>query len=259
MVKGAAVRGTMTSGRTYNHGSADLSLTTPPSGPTDPRPIPGLRQALRNAWAMTQPFWFSEERWAAWGLLLAVIALNLAIVYINVLLNKWNNTFYDALQDKNYTVFLHQLIRFSWLAGLFIVFAVSQFYLNQMLQIRWRRWLTEHYLRGWLTEGAYYRMQLVAGEADNPDQRVAEDVPQFIASTLNLGIGGMRAVVTLISFVAILWGLSGTLTIPGSSIRLPGYLVCRLLLEKKKTRFFIFLAMRDFSCRTSTTHLVYSF
>lgn len=78
------------------------------------------------------------------------------------LLNKWNNTFYDALQDKNYTVFLHQLIRFSWLAGLLIVFAVYQFYLNQMLQIRWRSWLTEHYLRGWLTEGAYYRMQFVA-------------------------------------------------------------------------------------------------
>jgi putative ATP-binding cassette transporter len=179
---------------------------------------------------MTHPFWFSEYRWAARGLLLAVVALNLAIVYINVLLNKWNNTFYDALQDKNYAVFLHQLIRFSWLAGLFIVFAVYQFYLNQMLQIRWRRWLTERYLRGWLTEGAYYRMQFVAGEADNPDQRVAEDVPQFIASTLNLGIGGMRAVVTLISFVAILWGLSGTLTLPGSSLRLPGYLVWAAIL-----------------------------
>jgi putative ATP-binding cassette transporter len=179
---------------------------------------------------MTHPYWSSEDRWAAWGLLLAVIALNLATVYINVLLNKWNNTFYDALQDKNYTVFFQQLIRFSWLAGLYIVFAVYQFYLNQMLQIRWRRWLTERYLRGWLTEGAYYRMQFAAGEADNPDQRVAEDVPQFIASTLNLGIGGMRAVVTLISFVAILWGLSGTLTLPGSSLRLPGYLVWAAIL-----------------------------
>jgi vitamin B12/bleomycin/antimicrobial peptide transport system ATP-binding/permease protein len=209
-----------------------LSRTTPLSGPNHQRPfaITGLRQVLRDAWAMTHPFWFSEDRWAARGLLLAVIALNLGIVYINVLLNKWNNTFYDALQDRNYTVFLHQLIRFSWLAGLFIVFAVYQFYLNQMLQIRWRRWLTEHYLRGWLTEAAYYRMQFVAGDADNPDQRVAEDVPQFIASTLNLGIGGMRAVVSLISFVAILWGLSGTLTIPGSSIRLPGYLVWAALL-----------------------------
>ncbi|MCU1342181.1 MAG: transporter ATP-binding protein, partial [Candidatus Acidoferrum typicum] len=212
-------------------GSADLSRTTQLSGSNQrPLAITGLRQVLRDAWAMTHPYWFSEDRWAARGLLIAVIALNLGIVYINVLLNKWNNTFYDALQDKNYTVFLHQLIRFSWLAGLFIVFAVYQFYLNQMLQIRWRRWLTEYYLREWLTKGAYYRMQLVAGQADNPDQRVAEDVPQFIASTLNLGIDGMRAVVTLISFIAILWGLSGTLTIPGSSIRLPGYLVWAALL-----------------------------
>lgn len=179
---------------------------------------------------MTHPFWFSEDRWAARGLLFAVVALNLGIVYINVLLNKWNNTFYDALQDKDYTVFLHQLIRFSWLAGLFIVFAVYQSYLNQMLQIRWRHWLTEHYLRGWLTDDAYYRMQLVGGETDNPDQRVAEDVPQFIASTLNLGTGGMSAVVSLISFVAILWGLSGTLTIPGLALRLPGYLVWAALL-----------------------------
>jgi vitamin B12/bleomycin/antimicrobial peptide transport system ATP-binding/permease protein len=209
-----------------------LSRTTPISVTNHQRPfaITGLRQVLRDAWVMTHPFWFSEDRWAARGLLLAVIALNLGIVYVNVLLNKWSNTFYDALQDKNYTVFLHQLIRFSWLAGLFIIFAVYQFYLNQMLQIRWRRWLTEHYLRGWLSEGTYYRMQLVASETDNPDQRVADDVPQFIASTLNLSIGGMRAVVTLISFVAILWGLSGTITIPGSSIRLPGYLVWAALL-----------------------------
>ncbi len=191
----------------------------------------GLRQFLRDAWGMTCPFWLSEDRCAARALLLAVIALTLGIVYINVILNKWNNAFYDALQDKDYnTVFLHQLIRFSWLAGLYIVFAVYQFYLNQMLQIRWRRWLTEHYLSGWLTDSAYYRMQFVAGEVDNPDQRVAEDVPEFIASTLNLGIGGMRSVVTLISFVAILWGLSGTVTIPGSSIRLPGYLVWAALL-----------------------------
>jgi vitamin B12/bleomycin/antimicrobial peptide transport system ATP-binding/permease protein len=148
-----------------------LSRTDPQSGPNCQRPaITDLRQVLRDAWSMTHPYWFSEDRWAARGLLLAVIVLNLAIVYINVLLNQWNNTFYDALQDKNYTVFLHQLIRFSWLAGLYIVFAVYQIYLNQMLQIRWRRWLTERYLQGWLTQGAYYRMQLLAGEEITTDQ-----------------------------------------------------------------------------------------
>ena len=190
------------------------------------------RQLLRDAWALSHAYWFSEERWAARGLLLAVVALNLGIVYINVLLNKWNNAFYDALQYKEYGIFFHQLIRFSWLAALFIVFAVYQTYLNQMLQIRWRRWFTERYLRAWLTEGAYYRMQIAAGETDNPDQRIAEDINLFISNTLNLAIGGMRAAVTLLSFVVILWGLSGTLTIPmGSSvIRLHGYLVWAALL-----------------------------
>jgi putative ATP-binding cassette transporter len=192
----------------------------------------GLRRLLRDAWTIARPYWFSEDRWAGRGLLLVVVALNLGMVYINVLLNQWNNTFYNALQDKDYTVFVHQLIRFAWLAGLYIIVAVYQLYLNQMLQIRWRRWLTERYLGAWLTDGAYYRMQLVAGETDNPDQRLAEDVRLLIADTLSLAIGGMRAVVTLVSFVVILWGLSGPLTVPlGSfSITLPGYLVWAALL-----------------------------
>ena len=191
-----------------------------------------VRRLLRDAWAIVRPYWFSEDRWAARGLLLVVVALNLGIVYINVLLNQWNNTFYNALQDKDYAVFVHQIIRFSWLAGLYIAVAVYQLYLNQMLQIRWRRWLTERYLGAWLTDGAYYRMQLVAGETDNPDQRIAEDVRLLISGTLTLTIGGMRAVVTLVSFVAILWGLSGPLTVPlGSfSITLPGYMVWAALL-----------------------------
>jgi vitamin B12/bleomycin/antimicrobial peptide transport system ATP-binding/permease protein len=186
-----------------------------------------FRQLLRDAWGITRPYWFSEDRWAGRGLLLVVVALTLGIVYINVLLNQWNNTFYNALQDKNYAVFIQQLIRFSWLAGLYIVVAIYQLYLTQMLQIRWRRWLTDHYLRAWLADGAYYRMQLLSGETDNPDQRIAEDIRLLISGTLELAIGGLRAVVTLGSFVAILWGLSGPLTIPlgSTSITLPGFMV----------------------------------
>ena len=176
---------------------------------------------------MAAPYWRSEDRWAARGLLVVVVALNLGIVYLNVLLNQWNNGFYNALQDKNYAVFVHQLVRFSWLAGLYIIVAVYQLYLNQMLQIRWRRWLTERYLQAWLADGAYFRMQLAAGETDNPDQRIAEDLQLFVSGTLALAVGGLRAVVTLVSFVAILWGLSGSVTIPlgRSSVILPGYMV----------------------------------
>ena len=176
---------------------------------------------------MISPYWSSEDRWAARGLLLGVVLLTLAMVYLTVLLNQWNNAFYSALQDKNMAAFRGQLFRVTWLITIFIFLAVYQVYLNQMLEIRWRRWLTDRYLRAWLTDGAYYRMQLQETETDNPDQRIAEDVQLLAAHTLGLFTGGLRAIVTLVTFVAILWGLSGSLhvTVGEYAIRLPGYMV----------------------------------
>ena len=176
---------------------------------------------------MISPYWSSEDRWAARGLLLGVVLLTLAMVYLTVLLNQWNNAFYSALQDKNMAAFRGQLFRVTWLITIFIFLAVYQVYLNQMLEIRWRRWLTDRYLRAWLTDGAYYRMQLQETETDNPDQRIAEDVQLLAAHTLGLFTGGLRATVTLVTFVAILWGLSGSLhvTVGEYAIWLPGYMV----------------------------------
>ncbi len=189
-----------------------------------------MRQLFRDAWAIARPYWFSEDRWAGRGLLVAVIALNLGIVFINVLLNQWNNAFYNSLQDKDYAVFVRQLFKFTYLAGAYIVVAVYQLYLNQMLQIRWRRWLTERYLAAWLKEKAYYRMQLLTSETDNPDQRIAEDLRLFVTTTLGLSLGLLRAIVTLVSFVAILWTLSGPFTVPGINVTVPGYMVWAALL-----------------------------
>jgi putative ATP-binding cassette transporter len=199
----------------------------PRLGPSDGPAKIDLRRTLSNAWAMIGPYWFSDDRWAARGLLLAVVLLTLGMVYLTVLLNQWNNAFYSALQDKDLVAFRGQLLRVTWLIGIFIVLAVYQVYLNQMLEIRWRRWLTDRYLRAWLADGAYYRMQLVARETDNPDQRIAEDVHLLAAHTLGLFTGGLRAIVTLVTFVAILWGLSGTFTVPmgGFSLAIPGYIV----------------------------------
>jgi vitamin B12/bleomycin/antimicrobial peptide transport system ATP-binding/permease protein len=186
-----------------------------------------LRQTLPDAWRMIRPYWFSEDRWPARGLFLVVVALTLGMVYLSVLLNQWNNAFFSALQEKNSAMFSQQLVRVSWLVGAFIVLAVYQLYLNQMLEIRWRRWLTERYLRSWLTDRTYYRMQLEARETDNPDQRIAEDIQLLISQTLALFMGGLRAVVTLATFVVILWSLSGkiTVSIGGIAINLPGYMV----------------------------------
>ncbi len=182
---------------------------------------------FKDLWRLTRPYWFSEERWQARGLLALIIAINLGLVYLEVLFNQWNNGFYNSLQNKDITAFRELLWRFTGLAVTFIVASVYQLYFNQMLQIRWRRWLTDHYLNDWIAERTYYRMQLAGGDTDNPDQRIADDLAQFVDRTLNLTLGFMSAVVTLFSFLAILWGLSGALsfTLGGNAYTVQGYMV----------------------------------
>jgi len=182
---------------------------------------------VRDLWALLQPYWKSEERGRAWLLLLANIGLILVTVYVTVLFNQWYNAFYNALQAKAQAEFFHQLGRFCVLAAIYILIAVYRIYLNQMLQIRWRRWLTDRYLSDWLRDRNYYRMQLKDAGTDNPDQRIAEDFRLFVDESLSLGLGFLNAAVTLGSFVAILWSLSGSLEIPlgGTTYVIYGYMV----------------------------------
>jgi len=182
---------------------------------------------IRDLWALLRPYWRSEERRSAWLLLGANIVLTLAMVYMTVLFNQWYNLFYNALQDKAQAEFFHQIGRFCVLATIYIVIAVYRIYLNQMLQIRWRRWLTERYLQDWLADRNYYRMQLKSHDTDNPDQRIAEDFRLFVDDSLSLGLGFLNAAVTLGSFVGILWSLSGALEIPlgGATYVIYGYMV----------------------------------
>ena len=189
--------------------------------------LDNTKSFLADLWVLTKPFWWSEERWAARGLLAVIVALNLGLVYVNVLINEWNNDFYNTLQQMDKDGFFHQLLRFAGLAAAYIVVAVYQLYLNQMLQIRWRRWLTGRYLADWIGARVYYRLQLTDRGTDNPDQRIADDLAGFCDRTLNLSLGFLSSVVTLASFVSILWTLSGTLsfTLNGAHIDLPGYMV----------------------------------
>ncbi len=186
-----------------------------------------LRSFLRDLWRLTRPYWASEEKWIARGLLAAVVALDLGTVFVTVEINQWQASFFNALENKNQTEFMRLLGVFSALALSYIVMAVYQLYLTQMLQIKWRRWLTDRYLDDWLGARTYYRMQLTDRATDNPDQRIAEDLNGFVATTLTLSLGLLNAIVTLGSFLVILWGLSGTLafTLAGMDVALPGYLV----------------------------------
>ncbi len=183
---------------------------------------------LRAAWNLAWPYWKSDEKWAARGLLAAVVALNLVAVWINVRLNLWNRDFYDALQEYDWPKFWWQFAVFCMIATAWVTVAVYSLYLRQILHIRWRRWLTEHFLKYWLDAQAYYRIQLDQSTTDNPDQRIADDLDRFATITLALSLGLLSSAVTLASFLFILWTLSGSLTIPlwgDSQIEIPGYLV----------------------------------
>jgi putative ATP-binding cassette transporter len=194
--------------------------------------LTGFLTTLATIWRIALPYFRSEDAWAGRLLLAALIVIELMIVGINVLLNQWNNRFYTAIQDRNWDGFVYELMYFCVLAVVFILFAVYQLYLNQWLQIRWRRWLTASYLGHWLDGGNHYRMQLLGDAADNPDQRIAEDVRLFIERTLQLTIGILGQAVTFVSFVVILWTLSATapLHLFGKTWSIPGYLVWAALL-----------------------------
>lgn len=197
--------------------------------------LASFRLLTQRVWALSKPYFASEEKWKARGLLLAIVVLNLALVYMAVLFNDWNKLFYDALQDKNAAVFWQQLGRFTYLAFAFIVIAVYKFYLTQLLEMRWRAWMTAHYLERWLRNHAFYQLELarfgtqpnVNHNPDNPDQRIQEDINQFTSYTISLSMGLLNAVVTLASFVGILWGLSGgfSFSVQGTEYTIPGFMV----------------------------------
>lgn len=202
-----------------------------------------MTSRLSAIWQLTTPYFFTKdlgvvrigrrlkftvaERWIGGSLLLIVLAMEFGQVGLSVLLNNWNAEFYNALQMKKVDAFWHQLAVFSVIAAAFIVSSVYQLYLNQWLQIRWRRWMTERYVHRWLDNSTHYRMRLRGKGADNPDQRIAEDISLFIGNTLTLGIGLLSSITSLVSFSIILWGISAEvpLQIAGYHVGAHGYLV----------------------------------
>jgi vitamin B12/bleomycin/antimicrobial peptide transport system ATP-binding/permease protein len=199
----------------------------------------GIGPFLKDAWQLTRPYFMtSEQKWSARGLLLAIIAMNLTLVGLSVVLSFWRREFYNTLQDKDWRAFLELLFLyrntpsgllpgFCEVAVVYIGLYVYSVYVNQFLQIRWRQWMTRKFLTEWLADRAYYHISLTVDRAaigtDNPDQRVAEDLRDFTDTTLSLSLGLLSNLVSMFSFVTILWGLSGSIEVFG--IPIPGYMV----------------------------------
>lgn len=186
----------------------------------------------RDFLKVAAPYFQSEDRWHAWGLLASIVIVELALVYLFVLTNEWNVLFYNSLQDRNWNAFLWSLVVFLGLATAMVVLVGAQYFLGQSLMIRWREWMTRRYLENWLAQSRLYRVQFVHPTVDNIHLRIASDVQLFIQYTLELGTGLLSSIVTLGSFVVILWELSSLtpLTALGFDVAIPGYLVWIALL-----------------------------
>ena len=185
------------------------------------------KKFFSQVWRLTRSYWRSEEKRKAYLLLFAILALTLAVVYMLVMLNQWNNAFYTALQNYETDEIFHPLKRFTGLAFTYIILAVYAYYLQQVLILNWRRWLTNRYIDRWLQKKTYYRLEMFGKEMDNPDQRISEDVNLFVTKTLSFFVGIVKALCTLISFVVILWQLSGPFSFQafGQTFHISGYMV----------------------------------
>jgi putative ATP-binding cassette transporter len=186
---------------------------------------------LGDWWRLVLPYFRSEERWIAIGLLVGAIVLTLAAVTVNVAFSEWNRRFYDSLQNKDEAAFWTEMVNFGWIAALAIAFGVARGLVSPYLRLRWRRWLTGHYLSHWLDGRGYYRIELER-KVDNADQRIAEDLRLLGFYTMTLLLGLISAVATLISFLFILWQLSGPISLSfiGLDVMIPGYMVWAALI-----------------------------
>ena len=181
------------------------------------------KRFLAALWKLTRPYWMSEKRGTGLILLATVVGLTLLGVWLEVQFNTWNREFYNTFESKDQQEFFRQIGTFTLLAFLFILIGVYRVYFQQMLMIEWRAWMTDRFLGDWLKDRAYYRLQLLDRGTDNPDQRIADDLNAFVDLTLTLALGLLSAVVTLVSFIGILWGISGASTFFG--VEIPGYMV----------------------------------
>ncbi|MFT3850937.1 MAG: ABC transporter ATP-binding protein/permease [Propionivibrio sp.] len=163
--------------------------------------------------------YFNPRRHKAPLIWLALIVfMTLFSVRMNVLFSFWYNGFYSAMQNLDGKAFWFMLFVFSVLATIHVARALINFYLQQAFLIRWRTWLTHSLIERWLDKQAYYRSQFVPESADNPDQRIQQDVDSFVGSSLSLSMGLLDAVVSLFAFTIILWNLSGALALLGVEI-----------------------------------------
>jgi vitamin B12/bleomycin/antimicrobial peptide transport system ATP-binding/permease protein len=157
-----------------------------------------------------------------------IIGINLVQVYILIAYNQWYGRLNNALQQKNGSSFSEEVVLFFIIAGFWIAAQVVEYVITQYLLIRWRRWMTNHFSQRWLNNSTHYQIQFYGDKADNPDQRIAEDIRIFVKETTEMTIDLFTKLLSLAAFVQVLWGLSAAFKYQFNGFSLdsvPGYLV----------------------------------
>ena len=164
------------------------------------------------------PYFTPRRSWRPLGALALILLLAISAVRLNVLLSYWNNGFYDSIQALNQPSFWFHMRLFALLATLNVARVLVGYLVSQAFEIRWRTWFNERLTTDWLAGSAYYRTQFVAEPGDNPDQRIQVDAGSFVSASRALAFGAVDAVVSLVTFSLILWGLSGPIPIGGVEV-----------------------------------------
>jgi putative ATP-binding cassette transporter len=185
------------------------------------------RRLFARFWRAASGFWTKQSRREAWFLTLSLLAIILGHLYIQYRLNVWNRDLFNALERKEFGLVGHLALVFVPLSLAAIAFNVASVWGRLTTQRAWRAWMTDHLIDRWLKNGRYYQLNLIAGEHQNPEFRIADDARIATESPVDFAFGVTTAVLTAITFITVLWTVGGGISFEwsGRTVTVPGYLV----------------------------------
>ena len=203
---------------------------------SDARALPGFqpptiayegRSAVAESLALLKGLWRSGYRFGVTLLAGGILLVLIGNMFGQIRLNDWNGAFFDAIAKRNLPALGHEMLIFAGIVAFLLSLVVGQTWMQQMLKVRLREWLTRHLLDEWLARGRAYRLGLAGELGVNPDQRIEEDTRKLTDLSAGLAVGLVQATILLVSFIGILWSLSSNLVfvVAGYHFSIPGYMV----------------------------------
>src|ERR1700692_3268063 len=187
---------------------------------------------LTRFWISAKGFWGNSGDRLAWIFSIVLVILIVTNVGFQYGINVWNRAIFDAIEKRDSaTVFILTAVFFPLAIGS-VLLGVVQVFTRMGIQRRWRAWLANSVVSRWLSNGRYYQLNLVSGDHKNPEYRIAEDLRIATDSPVDFAAGVGSAFLSATTFIVVLWTIGGalTVTLAGSTITIPGFLVIAAVL-----------------------------